>query len=283
VSRDNYNYTQTNGPAQIGDVQSAIAAGAALGEPRSVPADCSNAGVFTVVPKDYKVEDLESFLPRPLRIEQDVTLQDADSFIAYAKEFMTGATLIFFDVEAEVFRAAFDYHELDKPSWNEHSASFKPRRSVEFETWMAANRKQMTQVDFARFLEENLPDIVEPPAAELLQVALTFEAKKSVEFSSGVRLANGQIQFQYDEVVRGTAQKGTIEIPEKFVLGVPIHVNGPAYRIEVRLRWRLQEGKVVFWYEVVRPHRYVEHALKEISQRIANETALPLLAGHIDE
>ena len=117
----------------------------------------------------------------------------------------------------------------------------------------------------------------------MLQVALTFEAKKSVEFSSGVRLANGQIQFQYDEVVRGTAQKGTIEIPEKFVLGVPIHVNGPAYRIEVRLRWRLQEGKVVFWYEVVRPHRYIEHALKEISQRIANETALPLLAGHIGQ
>ena len=272
-----------NAPAEIGDVQSAIAAGAALGEPRSVPADCSSAGVFTVVPKDYKIEDLESYLSRPLRIEQDVTLYDTDSFIAYAKEFMTGATIIFFDVQAEVFKAAFEYHEIDKPSWNQHIASFKPRRSVEFETWMAANRKQMTQVDFARFLEENLPDIVEPPAAELLQVALTFEAKKSVEFSSGVRLANGQIQFQYDEVVRGTAQKGTIEIPEKFVLGVPIHVNGPAYRIEVRLRWRLQEGKVVFWYEVVRPHRYIEHALKEISQRIATETALPLLAGAIDE
>ena len=132
----------------------------------------------------------------------------------------------------------------------------------------------MTQVDFARFLEENMPDVVEPNSAELLQVALTFEAKKSVEFSSGVRLNNGQIQFQYDEVVRGTAQKGTIEIPEQFVLGIAIHVNGPAYRIPVRLRWRLQEGKVVFWYEVVRPHRFIEDALKEIRERIGDETAI---------
>jgi hypothetical protein len=55
-------------------------------------------------------------------------------------------------VQQETFAAAFDYHELDKPSWCEHSASFKPRRSIEFETWMASNRKQMTQVDFARFV-----------------------------------------------------------------------------------------------------------------------------------
>jgi uncharacterized protein YfdQ (DUF2303 family) len=284
VSRDNYNYQQTNSPAQIGDVQSAIAAGAALGEPRAaVPADLPGAGVFTVVPRDYEVKDLETFLPRPLRIKQEVVLYDTDSFIAYVKDFMTGATLIFFDVQQETFNAAFDYHEIEKPSWCAHSAAFKPRRSVEFTTWMDTNRKQMTQVEFARFLEENLPDVVEPNSAELLQVALTFEAKKSVEFSSGVRLSNGQIEFQYDEIVRGAAQKGKIEVPEKFVLGVPIHVNGPAYRIDVRLRWRLQEGKVAFWYEVIRPHRLIEHALKEISQRIATETALPLLAGNIDQ
>jgi uncharacterized protein YfdQ (DUF2303 family) len=284
VSRDNYRYNESTGPAQIGDVQSAIAAGAALGEPRTaVLADLPGAGVFTIVPKDYEVKDLEAFLPRPLRIKQEVILYDTDSFIGYVKEFMTGATLIFFDVQQETFFAAFDYHEIDKPSWCEHSAQFKPRRSVEFTTWMDSNRKQMTQVEFARFLEENLPDVVEPNSAELLQVALTFEAKKAVEFSSGVRLSNGQIEFQYDEIVRGTAQKGKIEVPEKFVLGVPIHVNGPAYRIDVRLRWRLQEGKVAFWYEVVRPHRLIEHALKEISQRIANETALPLLTGNIDQ
>jgi uncharacterized protein YfdQ (DUF2303 family) len=267
-------------PGYIGDVQTAIAAGAAIGDPRSPVAE-PGAGVFAVVPKDYAIESLEDYLPRPLRIEQNLMLHDADSFIAYLNEYSTqGVSHVFFNVEDEAFLAILDYHEKkDTAGWCEHMATFKTRRSVEFQTWMNQNRKQMTQVDFARFLEENLPDIVEPASADLLEVALTFEAKKSVEFSSGVRLANGQIQFQYDEVVRGTAQKGSIEIPEQFVLGIAIHVGGPAYRVPVRLRWRLQEGKVVFWYEVVRPHRFIEDALKEIRERVAKETAIPILAG----
>jgi uncharacterized protein YfdQ (DUF2303 family) len=58
-------------------------------------------------------------------------------------------------------------------------------------------------------------------------------------------------------------------------------MNGPAYRIDVRLRWRLQEGKVVFWYEIVRPHRYIEDALKEIRERVAVETTMGVLTGRV--
>ena len=283
MEREYYENNSQADPKQIGDVQAAIAAGAALGDPRSPCVD-EKAGVFTVVPRDYHVVNLEKFLPRPLRIKENVHLDDTDSFIAYVNDFkLSGVSRIFFNAAAEEFVAVLDYHEADMPAWGDHTASFKPRRSVEFETWMAGNHKQMTQVDFARFLEENMPDVVEPNSAELLQVALTFEAKKSVEFSSGVRLNNGQIQFAYDEIVRGAAQKGTIDVPEQFVLGISIHVNGPAYRIPVRLRWRLQEGKVVFWYELVRPHRYVEDALKEIRERVAAETATALLAGSVTE
>ncbi len=282
MSRD-YQYNETKGPVEIGDVQSAIAAGAALGEPRTVPTELPGAGVFTVVPKDYAVKDLESFLPRPRRIQQQVWLYDTDSFISYVKEFMSGSTLIFFDAQQEEFNAAFDYHEIDKPSWCEHQATYKPRRSVEFETWMGVNRKQLTQVEFARFLEENLPDIAEPKSAELLEAALRFEAKKNVTFSSGMRLDNGQIQFQYDEDVRNTPQKGTIELPAQIVLGISVHMNGPAYRISVRLRWRLQDSKLCFWFEIVRPHKFVEDALSEIRQRIEKETAIPLLVGSTEK
>lgn len=283
MARDSYGNVVQSDPQRIGSIQAAIAAGAALGDPRSPVVD-EKAGVFAVVPKEYKIEDLERYLPRPLRISESVHLHDADSLIAYVNAFkQAGASRIFFNTVGEEFVCVLDYHEVETPARCEHTATFKPRRSVEFETWMGANRKQMTQIDFARFLEENMPDVVEPDSAVLLQVALTFEAKKSVEFSSGVRLNNGQIQFQYDEVVRGAAQKGTIEIPEQFVLGIAIHVNGPAYRIPVRLRWRLQEGKVIFWYEVVRPHRFIEDALKEMRVRISAETTTVILSGNVGE
>src|ERR1051326_8720011 len=175
-----------------GDVQTAIEAGMALGQPQTVLTNEDGSGAYVIVPEDCKVEDLEQFQARPRRIDQRVELQDTDSLIAYVKEFRDQFTHIFFSVEGEEFTAIFDYHEFDppRPNWCNHTASFKPRRSVEFTTWMNQNRKQMTQVDFARFLEDNMPDIPEPPSAHLLAVALTFEAKKSVEFSSGVRLAN---------------------------------------------------------------------------------------------
>ena len=100
-----------------------------------------------------------------------------------------------------------------------------------------------------------------------------------MSFASGVRLQTGQIQFTYDEEIRGTAKKGTIEIPDSFVLGLPIHENGPAYKIPVRLRWRLHEGKVVFWYEIARPHRFVADALKEIRERVEGQTDLAVFSG----
>jgi uncharacterized protein YfdQ (DUF2303 family) len=261
------------------DAAVAIAAGAALSEPRTLPENASN-GVYTVVPEGYAIKSLEEYLPRPLRLEQQVEMHDAESFIAYVNNFkLPGPTRLFFNQEKESFTAVLDYHEIQTPSWCGHEASFTARRSQEFQAWMGQNRKATSQVEFARFLEENLPDIVDPAGAELLEMALTFEAKKDVEFASGVRLANGQVQFTYNEVVRGTAQKGTFEIPEKFVLGIPIHIGGPAYRIDVRLRWRLNDGKVTFAYELVRPHRYIEDALKEIRQRITSETGLAVLAG----
>lgn len=265
----------------IGDVQSAIAAGAALGDPRALPETAGPTGLYTVLPADYKLESLEDFMPRPLRVKQEVELHDADSFIAYVQEFGDAeVSRIFFDQEHERFQVIIDYHAANgQPAWCDHVAGFNMRRSEEFKAWVAQNKKQMGQLEFARFLEDNLTDIVEPEGATLLEIALTFWAKKDIEFSSGVRLQNGQIQFQYNEVVRGAAQKGTLEMPEQFVLGIPIHVGGPAYRIPVRFRWRLHEGKAIFWYEIVRPHRYIEDALKEIRERIGRETGLDVLAG----
>ncbi len=268
------------------EIDTAIAAGASLAEPNIIPNTVLDeekgvAGIYTVVPNGYHVEDLEKFLPKPLRVRQNVALEDTVSFISYLREFAnTVVTRVFFATGSEQFTAIIDYHQTAQDAdWCDHVATYTPQRSPEFKTWMGKNRTAMTQVDFARFLEDNMPDVVQPASSDLLNIALSFEAKKSAEFSSGVRLANGQIQLQYTEQIRGSASNGTIEVPEKFVLGIPIHVNGPAYRIEAKLRWRLQEGKVTFWYELVRPEKSVEHAVNEIRALITRETAIQILTG----
>lgn len=280
-------YRNENPPVHMSDAEVALAAGAAIGKPQAPlwqQAEAGNAS-YAVIPKGYELKSLEEFLACPLRVREEVALQDTDSFVAYVNAFkVPETTRILFDIDTERFAAVLDYHEAADgdvlhPSWCDHVATFMPRKSEEWKAWIASNRKEMAQVQFARFIEDNMPDVKEPNSAEFLQIALTFEAKKSVEFSSGVRLASGQIQFQYDEIVRGAAQKGTMEVPEHFVLGIPIHTNGPAYRIPVRLHWRLDGSKLLFWYEVVRPHKYLEDALSAIQQRVTTDTGISVLAG----
>jgi uncharacterized protein YfdQ (DUF2303 family) len=262
-----------------GNVQAAIAAGAALGDPRAVIN--SGEGLYAVVPAGYQIHDLEKYFPHPLRVRQHVTLNDTESFVAYLAAYGSPlVTRVFFAAEGESFEAVIDYHRTaSAPYWCSHTVTYKPVRSVEFTTWMERNGKGFSQVDFARFIEQNLPDVVEPDGAVLLEVALSIEARKEATFSSGIRLNNGQIQFQIDEVIRGTARKGTLEIPEQFVLGIAIHSGGPAYRIPARLRWRLAEGKPVFWYELVRPHRFIEDATSEIRAKITADACYPILSG----
>ena len=274
---------------KISDTAAALAAGAALGDVRPLPLEIAGVGGYTVVPEGYRIESLENYLLRPVRVRQGLELHDTESFIAYVKEYKRkNETHLFFDVEHERFAAVIDYHtganvEVERASWCDHIAVYKPRNSEEWKVWAGQNARQMEQVEFARFIEANLPDIVEPAGAVMLELALTFEAKKEVEYSSGVRLQNGQIQFTYNEVVRGQAQKGTIETPDTFVLGIPIHENGPAYRIPVRFRWRLKDGRAAFWYEIVRPRRFVIDALREMRETVASDTGLAVLSGAIEE
>lgn len=267
----------------IPDVQAAISAGAAIAEPRTI----ESKGMYAVVPEGWNLESLEEFQDTPARVREKLQVHDAQSFIDYINAFDVGATtVVFFDQEKERFAAVLDYHKPSNdpvappaPAWCDHVVSFTCRRTVEFQTWMSANRKQMSQVEFARFLEENLPDVVEPEGARLLEIALTLEAKQDASYSSGVRLQSGAIQFTYDEEVRATSQKGSVEIPEQFVLGIAIHENGPAYRIPVRLRYRLHDGKLVLWYEIVRPHRFLRDALNAIRDEITAKTPAQVYAG----
>jgi len=101
-----------------------------------------------------------------------------------------------------------------------------------------------------------------------------------VNFASSIRLADGTNQFTFEEEVQGTAQKGQLAIPEQFVIGVPVFENGEKWRVDVRLRYRIEEGgRLVMWVELVRPHKVIEEAVKELRAKISEGTDLIILNG----
>lgn len=136
----------------------------------------------------------------------------------------------------------------------------------------------MSQEQFAHFIEQNLVDIVEPNSAEMLEISRELVAKKSANFSSSIRLSNGEHQFSYDEEIKGTTKSGNLSIPETFKIGIPVFLNGEAYSIEARLRYRInKEHQLEMWYELIRPHDIYEDAFNTIFANIEKQTGFEII------
>lgn len=243
-----------------------------------------------LAPNDFKTISLEALLPAPARKRGITELNDAESFIAVVNDQKTDATRLYSTVNPPTFTAVFN-HTAKDAGWCDHIAKYNAPLSPEWKTWAGIDGKTLSQVEVAHFLETNLVDVtfIEPSAetgekgspdgATLLEMCRTLEAKKKVDFKSSTRLSDGSTQFTYNEDVQGSAMAGTMTIPEQFSIGIPVFENGDKWRVDVRLRFRINDGQLRIWFELVRPHKVVEVAVKELREAIAKGTELQVLNG----
>lgn len=188
------------------------------------------------------------------------------------------------------------------PGWGEHVAELPLKPTPEWARWIGSNGKSLRQEEFAIFLEENATDVLVPPedikhiagfpvphgqlptSAQLMSVALTLQAKTDVQFSSKINRANGQQQVTFHETISathgGAAEQG-LGIPEFFCIVVAPFRGGNPQLVLCRLRFRASGGKATFEYQIIRPHKIVEHAWKLTAQDIAAATGEDVLLGSI--
>lgn len=236
---------------------------------------------YTVVPKDAAVVSLGEFIrEQPVRIEEVVTLIEAASFITYVKRFALPESIIFADLQARKLVAVFDYHGApDVARWGKHSAVLGLRHPQPWLEWTAASGKPVDQATFAMFIEDHLPDIIEPAGARVLEMALQLQAKKDVSFASGLRLVDGEHQLAYEERIDASAAKGTMKIPDKLQLALAVFEGGESYRVDARFRYRIKDGRLAMWVDLWRTDAIVEDAFRGVCVHVAEMTGLPLLFG----
>lgn len=236
---------------------------------------------YVVLPVGSELVNLEKFLQTPVRKRGVITMRDTDSFSRFVKDQSSGATRIYGNLINPEFVAVLN-DNVDGTGWRDYKVVYECPQSVEWKTWKSSSAVKMTQEQFAQFIEDNLPDIATPPAAEMLEIAHTLEAKKKVNFASGIRLSNGQNELTYEETIQGTAGKGKFVVPEQFTIGIPVLEGGDRYAVDVRLRYRIADGgKLSIWYELVRPHKIVEDAVKDVKAKIESFTGLEIFNGSI--
>lgn len=236
---------------------------------------------YAIIPNDCKTESLErfQFTEAPARKQAAVTLYDADSFVRYWLLFHNEQSRIFASPSTLTFVGIIDYHHAgDGPArFRQHHATFTAVLSDQWKAWTAQNGKKMSQVEFAAFIEDNTPDIVN--AALMKDVATDLQAREEADFASATRLDNGQTEFLYQQTIKGTVGKGKSVVPETFKLNIPVFLNEPAREITARLRWRLAAGKLTFWYDLFRASEIIDGGFRALVTKIETGTSAEILMG----
>ncbi|RLJ20005.1 hypothetical protein DJ031_06760 [bacterium endosymbiont of Escarpia laminata] len=260
---------------QLNGIQAAIEAGKALGTHAITDVE----GVPTlIVPEGFTAKQYPDLMEHPKRTEQVVRTDTAGSFIEYFNRFGDDNSAIFCDLEDAYFLGIIDYHSEDHAKWLNHQVKFTCKQTPEWSAWERGSGQRMDQLKFAFFIEENLEEIINPPGAEMLEIATTLKAKTKINFTSAQRLDNGQTQFQYVEEIDGSAGiKGQISIPETIKLGMRLFEGGDAYEMEARFRYRIKEGQVAMWYDLVRPHKVHRAAVDSVFEQIKKQAKCQLI------
>lgn len=253
-------------PQPIGDIESALAAGTAL-----APAQVIGGGIpFLVIPDGYKIEQIERVLSCPNRISDVVEALDLASFLGYLSRFADETTIVFANPTTSTLRAVLDYHDAAQPSWCSHHLTYTCPLSLEWQAWKANSGKLLPLADFADHIERNLPDIVAPDAATVLEISRGLTGKKDVKFTTSQRLEDGSFQLAYEENVSAASAKGNHKVPPLLTLGLRPYIGAEPFQIDARLRYRVADGgTLLIGYELVRPERVLETKFAEICDQVA--------------
>jgi uncharacterized protein YfdQ (DUF2303 family) len=248
--------------------------------------------VWLPLPDGYTPHDLtakrDQREPFDVRKRGTAQLLDLPSFITYCKDqAKTDQGYIYANTDTRSFTAVFnDYRNTDLPGWRDHRAHYAAAFTPEFRRWQDNNgpTKAKNQTEFAEFIEDNFADLAPDCAQQLLDVATTIQAKTDINFSSAKRLHDGQVQLAYTEVIDAKAgADGALTIPREFELGLRLFKNGEGYKLKARLKYRLGNGGVKFWYELDRPERSIEDAFNGYIKTVQEASGYSVLIGSPDK
>lgn len=218
----------------------------------------------------------------PARKTGLTVVRDAGSFITFWDKHSDGQSEVYADADRLRVEAVLDAHgeEAHEARWGDHRLVLSLRETDAWKRWVANDGKLIDQETFAGFIEDHLPEILEPAAAEMLEIAQSISGTVKAEFASGVRLATGQRQLQYVETVTAKAgQKGTLTIPETFVVGLIPFEGSEGYKLTARLRYKIEGSSLRIGYKLDRPADVRRKAFDDVVTAIDEGIETTILNG----
>lgn len=233
-------------------------------------------GAFT----RQEITPKSEILPKPAFIDQIVNIDQSQSLIDYVNRFKTPETVIFADGDELQIAAVIDYHKVSSegPGLAEHQAVLTLSHSAEWETWAAIDGRMYDQKSFARMIDINSDDIIQPNGAALLEQVMDVEMATTVSVARKLE-STGSSRGRQD---MNRTTTGTV-LPPFFLLSIPVFTGEP--KVEVRAMTKDSQdgntGKVSLGLELVRTRIIIETELARIARGIAAATSVPVMMGSL--
>lgn len=192
--------------------------------------------------------------------------------------------------------AVIDYHgEKAAARWGRHRIRYAFPITDEFKVWIEKNGKPMDQATFAAFLEDHAAELsaaYAPEVAEyeslfkerfatpvdLIALSRNLEVFVNAKVKQGVRMQTGERVVEFvEEHMNGKGEK--VEIPGIFMVSVPAFVDGEKVRIPARLRYRIGNGEIQWFYQLYRWQFWLRAQVKDDLDTVAQKTELPTFEG----
>lgn len=272
-------HTELRAAANDGGVRAIIDTAVATVAPQQI----APGGYYVVrTPDGIREIDLtgDAWSPLPARKKGLTVVRDAGSFTDLWHKHSNDASEVYADSDRLSVTAVLNADSETAADWGDHRVRLELRETDAWKQWAALDGKLIGQEQFAEFIEDHLPEILEPAAAEMLEIAQSIQGTVKAEFASGTRLATGQRQLQYTETVAAKAgQKGNLVIPEVFTVGLVPFEGSDGYRLTARLRYRINGNQLTIGYKLDRPADVRRKAFDDIVATIDEQIEQPILNG----
>ncbi|AKF28225.1 hypothetical protein YH66_12055 [[Brevibacterium] flavum] len=220
----------------------------------------------------------EKFLADPIRRRGTTFVKSVESLKQLEGILLAGeednAAVTFSDLKERKITTVINF-----ASWKDHRIQYSTDFHPDFAMWLKLNDQFMNQMMFAEMLQDLRHTIVEPTAADVMQIARTFTATKTAEFESGVRVQSGDVRFSYVENTKAKTT-GEIEIPEQIILRLPIFRDSiEPIHVHLDFRYDANENGLKLGYRILNLEFLVEGAWAALVEQAQEGLQSPVLDG----
>lgn len=246
----------------------------------------------------------EQLAAHPLARRGTAVLTALASFVAWVLRFKKPETVIY--ASASALTAVVDYHGPEfvavgenlvpgKPGHMRHRAVYAFPFSREWKFWNELASKERTQTELAELIESRIQDFVQPTGKEIegvllgvglagpstmLALARGIEVKAKMVVKDAVTLASGEAKVSFDETHETAAKDGSaISVPGGFMISIPIYEQGARWRLAVRLRYRLANGRIAWLFALHQADAALQESYDEVLSEVELKTGVPVLRG----